>query len=595
MRLGCWLALAVLGVSAVLSADPPAQTGGGVKPAIERGVKALRAMQTEVFALKTHPHGALALWGLTLLECDVPAEDPGVKKAAAELRQASVELTHTYSLALTVMFLDRLGEAQDQYLIQALAVRLLAGQRYADGWNYECPRPTAEEIRRLHAHIRQPREATKTPKGKGPPPLAADFVEQVKLLEKQKAGDDALGKGDNSNTQFAIMGLWAARRQGVPVERALNRVAERFRKQQGNDGGWGYIPGNDSSASMTCAGLLAVAMSHGATYEAALRGEPNKNLIRLSQDPVNGPAVKSALTALGAAVQSSSHQRGQKLRKGHYFLWSLERVALAYNLETIVGKDWYGWGSELLLASQGADGTWRGDYADAYGPVIDTCFSLLFLRRVNLTRDLSATLKGHMADPGEVVLKGGGVGGVGLLAKKLPLGLDFGEKGTDLALPTSLDPEAARLCREVLQAPAEQQADLIQRLKDTKGVVYSDALAAAIPRLSGTAQGKARDALAERLTRMTANTLRGKLTEEDVEVRIAAIQAVVNKEEKQLAGELIPLLSDPTERVARAAHKALKYLANQDFGPGPDATAAERARALAAWKAWWQKQDAGKQ
>jgi hypothetical protein len=585
------LAATALVVGIAMSANTAAAPADAIKPAIERGVKALRAMQPAVFGLKTHQHGTLALWGLTLLECDVPADDPAIKKAAAELRSASIELTHTYTMALVIMFLDRLGDPTDAYLIQALAVRLLAGQRYSDGWNYDCPRPTNEDIRRLTAHLKQPKAPAKA---KGLTPLSPDFADQIKQLEKQKPGDDALGKGDNSNTQFAIMGLWAARRHGVPVEKALNRVADRFRKNQGNDGGWGYVPGNDSSVSMTCAGLLALAMSHGASYEAGLRGEPNKNLVRLSQDPVNGPAVKSALTALGAAVLSGGDKRGQVLRKGHYFLWSLERVALAYNLDTIVGKDWYAWGSELLLASQGADGAWRGEYADPYGPVIDTCFSLLFLRRVNLTRDLSATLKGHMADPGEVVLKGGGVGGLGLLAKKLPLGFDFADKGSDLALPNSLDPEAARLCREVLQAAADQQPMLIDRLKDSKGVAYSDALAAAIPRLSGPAQGKARDALAERLSRMTANTLRGKLTEEDVEVRIAAIQACVNKEEQPLVGELIPLLSDPTDRVARAAHKALKYLTNQDFGPAPDATAVERARALAAWKAWWQKQGADK-
>jgi hypothetical protein len=42
--------------------------------------------------------------------------------------------------------------------------------------------------------------------------------------------------------------------------------------------------------------------------------------------------------------------------------------------------------------------------------------------------------------------------------------------------------------------------------------------------------------------------------------------------------------------VARAAHAALKSLTNQDFGPDLDATRAEREKAVAAWKAWWDKQ-----
>ena len=35
-----------------------------------------------------------------------------------------------------------------------------------------------------------------------------------------------------------------------------------------------------------------------------------------------------------------------------YALWSIERVAVLYNLETIADKDWYRWASQLLVAHQ---------------------------------------------------------------------------------------------------------------------------------------------------------------------------------------------------------------------------------------------------
>jgi len=383
------------------------------------------------------------------------------------------------------------------------------------------------------------------------------------------------------------MALWTARRHGVPVDEAMTRVSGRFRGCQQADGGWAYVPskeGEPPTASMTCAGLLGLAMSHGVALEANRRD--GKAGIR-PLDPAQDPAIRAGLQALGTAIASTRAPRGGVLTKGFYFLWSLERVGVAYNLPTIGTIDWYSWGAQLLTASQHADGCWRGEE----GPLVDTCFALLFLRRANLTRDLSATLK-NMKDPGQATLKAGGIGGAGLLAKGVTVGLTFGERpASGDALPAQLDPEAAKLCRELLQAPAERQRALIARLRDAKGISNTDALTAAAARLTGPAQQEARAALAERLTRMTAATLRSRLAaDEDVELRVAAISAAATKEDRALVSDLIPLLADGQPRVARAAYHALRYLTKQDFGPGVDATPAQRAQAVAAWKSWWQKQ-----
>ena len=42
--------------------------------------------------------------------------------------------------------------------------------------------------------------------------------------------------------------------------------------------------------------------------------------------------------------------------------------------------------------------------------------------------------------------------------------------------------------------------------------------------------------------------------------------------------------------VVRAAAVSLRSLTGQDFGPSAAATADERAKAVAAWKAWWKGQ-----
>ena len=72
-----------------------------------------------------------------------------------------------------------------------------------------------------------------------------------------------------------------------------------------------------------------------------------------------------------------------------YFLWSLERVALIYGLDEIEGKDWYKWGSDVLLKEQHADGYW----SERFEPSIDTAFAIFFLTRCNLAKDLTESIR----------------------------------------------------------------------------------------------------------------------------------------------------------------------------------------------------------
>jgi hypothetical protein len=599
----------------LLSSPASGAEDANVTKAIERGVAALKKLDD---AIPAGPRGGgvqgtgvPALVGLTLLECGVAADDATVKKLAVDLRKECATLTHTYTLALAIMFFDRLGDPRDVPLIQTMGLRLLTGQNESGGWSYDCGEtPTKEEtslLDKLTSGIPGPTGAPPPPSEdslfKRPPPLPAELQEAVERIEKQRkeaakkkephgAERAFFGVGDNSNTQFAILGLWVAGRHGVPIAKAAERIEKRFRSSQNADGGWSYVPlfsrgGPDySSASMTCAGLLALAVSHGTVNQAVLRTDPKTPPNKLPRDVSRDPAIRAGFLALGTTigrpVDPKTLGRGPMagLHKGFYFLWSVERVAVAYSLPTIGNKDWYTWGAQLLVASQAADGTWGGER----GADIDTCFALLFLRRVNLARDLSASLTG-MKDPGEVKLTAGGVGGEALVQKGLVSGLvlkDGKENAND----------ATRLSRELLRAPADQQEALIGKLKDGKGAEYTEALALAIPQLPGELRLKARDALAERLARMKATTLRDKMQDEDAEVRRAAAVASYMREERSLVPDLIALVEDKDPVVARAAQAALKELTKQDFGPAPGATTTERAKAVAAWKAWWQKQSA---
>jgi hypothetical protein len=89
---------------------------------------------------------------------------------------------------------------------------------------------------------------------------------------------------------------------------------------------------------------------------------------------------------------------------------------------------------------------------------------------------------------------------------------------------------------------------------------------------------------------MTADTLRGKLRDANSEFRRAAALACAAREERSMVGDLISTLDDKDFRVVRAVAVSLRSLTGEDFGPSASATPDQRAKSIAAWKAWWKNQ-----
>jgi HEAT repeat protein len=169
--------------------------------------------------------------------------------------------------------------------------------------------------------------------------------------------------------------------------------------------------------------------------------------------------------------------------------------------------------------------------------------------------------------------------------KAVHLVLDHGNRELQTALPA-----VTQLCDELIKAKGDEQMSVLARLRDDKGVDNTDALALAIPKLSaGAAQREARDALAQRLTRMTAKTLRDKLQDDAVEVRRAAALACGRKNATEHIPDLLQLLDDPEVAVIQAARTALKELTGEDFGPTEEAGRRGRTSAAAAWRKWWKE------
>ena len=591
--------VAAVAVLLATTAAAPAVEKEDIDKAVQRGVLYLRKAQMQKGNWPGgQDAGMTALAALTLLECNVPADDPAIRIAARYLRENAVRETKTYSIALTILFLDRLGEPVDIALIESLTVRLMGGQQRGGNWTYNCPTTPPSEVDRLNKMVKdapdprvqrtQPKAEEKKRTVKDLPP---EIQEQLQNLGRGNPAENVVGGGDNSNTQFATLGLWVARRHGLPVEASLGGVERHFRTSQNRDGGWGYsgTGANDSSATMTGAGVLCLAIVDGTISDLKKARDPKAPGIDIAKD-IN---IGQGLRVLGAIIDhSAAAKRKQGLPaqipqiagKTYYFLFTLERNCVALSMDTLAGKDWYNWGAEMLLVNQQNDGSWKGDYQAA-----DTCFALLFLRRANLAGDLTASLKGKLSDEATLNAKGGDLKGItmkGVEEKKdtknpIP---------SPPAKPIDEKTDGGKIAKEIVQTSGTKQQELIKKYGNEKGVKYTEALATAIPHLSGAAKNSARDALSQRLARMTVTTLTDYLKDEDPEIRVAAALACDLKESKAHIPQLIEMLRDKESVVERAPHQALTDLSKQDFGPAASATAAERDKAIAAWQEWWKKQ-----
>lgn len=562
------LFLAIVVLLCCVAARLQAATQAQIDQALQRGVAHLKSTQGAdgSWDYAGHIEGATALAALALLECGEKASDPAIQKAAQFVRAKASACTQTYSIALIVFFLDRLGDRRDQPLIAGLGERLRGGQTSGGGWTYMCAAN----------------------------PAAAGGLGQLPVM-------GGMFGGDNSNTQFALLGLWVARRHNVNVKEALERTDKYFRNSQDQDGGWSYISmltggvrsaqaagaggAGNSTGAMTCAGLLGLLVQYGneATLRAGqakdLKAKPRGKAAAAGGNPLQDPAVQAGLKCLEQCLtpQGNSFQR-LGIASELYFLWSVERVGVAYGLKKIGNIDWYALGADRIVFTQQADGSWP-DYASNVG----TSLALLFLKRANVASDLTRLIGG------DTTLRSG----------------DDLEALKDAAAAASNSPAAAaatvrlgdiqKISPEKLKAALpelsdKQQTAVLQELRDRKGGEATLALAAAISLVEEPRTTQARQFLVQRLERMTPATLARYLEYDDPAIQLAAAKAAATKKDGALVKPLIDLLNERDAEIGDAAHDALVKQTGQQFGPFVGQSTVERFVVIQRWKAWREKQ-----
>jgi hypothetical protein len=405
----------ILGVAAALLTAPAVQAQGKVKAlgpfekevnaAIDRGIRFLTAQQKADGSMH-EKLGGTALAALAMLEGGVPAKDKRIQLAAAYIRSHALTESFVYSVAPAILFLDRLGDPQDVPLIESLAVRLLAGQNRnagGGGWSYHTPMPDAGEVARIQKAMAA---AAKAPPGEKKPRTYKDLPKEIRdqiSAVYRGAGMVDTKPQDLSNTQFALIGLWVSRRHGIPAEQAFAAAEQRMRRTQfgqgtgANMGAWSYQPGGGgggvvdfdhrATPQMTCAGLMVMAMAY------AVNDKNGKVKREMHKDPSVLWGLHVMKQWVGAPFKDTSmapQLATDALNKNYYYLWTLERAMVLFGVNNVNGNDWYKWGAQILLRNQNpANGSWNG----AYPGVPDTCFALLFLKRVDLAQDLSKEIK----------------------------------------------------------------------------------------------------------------------------------------------------------------------------------------------------------
>ncbi len=329
--------------------DPETAKVVAVNKAIDNGVQYLRRNwnkddQWESFMLNVWVEmdgGVTALATLALLNSGTKANDEIVKSAVAYLRKLPQK--RTYSVALINMVLAEVRDPADLPRIQANADWLLKTatrtNKKITGWGY---------------------------------PIS----------------DPRLDRPDASNTQYALLGLYAAKLAGAKVPEAewqdLLDLYTRTQavEKEADRGSWSYLS-NDvkPSFTMTTAGVCGLLIARMGLGESGHGLNPATGVSERCGVYPENDAVRKGMNWLGERFAFRLKEK-ESPTATFYNIYGIERVGRLSGQRFIGRLDWYRQGCDFLVDEQKPDGSWSADDSDFKGVnVISTSFALLFLSK----------------------------------------------------------------------------------------------------------------------------------------------------------------------------------------------------------------------
>ncbi|MCC7139688.1 MAG: hypothetical protein IT460_14790 [Planctomycetes bacterium] len=351
-----------------------------------------------------HPAGATALALYTLLKCKVPVDDPYVKKGFAYLRSKYKIPGGAYECSMQLLAVTAVADPFK---------RVKASDAQSEAGKVKFPAGDWREwAQKLHDALLDKRKKAKT--------LGWRY------MVEGNTGIPPGGNEDLSSTQLAALGLLAAERCGIKTDsKVWNEMITFAMKQQDDDGPeWERAvydrppKGSDAGGPSDKDKGRYAPPAGGKAVKDKARGFAYIRSDSLSADegrPTGGMTACGIGTIMAAryilmkrddeswkkrdqnAVQQSIYdgcawldanwspfENPQKKSENVYHIYYLYCVERAFDLigNNLVGKrHWYVEMAQQLVGRQNEKGFWDSNSTHKPGEVLDTCFSLLFLKR----------------------------------------------------------------------------------------------------------------------------------------------------------------------------------------------------------------------
>jgi hypothetical protein len=208
---------------------------------------------------------------------------------------------------------------------------------------------------------------------------------------------------DNSNTQYALLGLHAAHTAGAVIDREVwTSIRDFYVRDQFPEGGWIYSRAGMQPPilTMTTAGLCGLLISGMELNAGREKLQPDGTAANCGIYEENGPA-KRALGWIGRnfAPYRQGGQFVDLLQNNYYNMYGLERAGRLSGERYFGDFDWYREGCQYLVAKQDpAAGSWFEAKSHDSTPIISTSFALLFLAKGRMPVLISKIVHGPNND-----------------------------------------------------------------------------------------------------------------------------------------------------------------------------------------------------
>jgi hypothetical protein len=389
-------------------------------------------------------------------------------------------------------------------------------------------------------------------------------------------GEDSLG--DTSQTQYAILALWTAYRNGFDensIEQRVAPAANWLIRVQEPTGGWGYhntdpngynrVRQKEVSLSTTAAGL-------GSLYVCGdilgLSAVPATELLLPSDLPALVPVVepRAEVVARTNAVDKAYYSRAQidgnrwmqanfqiaQPRWPYYYLYALERYHSFREIAENRREDspsWYNDGVEFLKKKQLPNGSFDCSGAQTVREKLATAFAVLFLIR-STKKKIGMLTEGTLR------------GGVKLPSNEAKMALHGG--------------------RIVAADVSKSMSELLSLLEDQESSALNDLINFSTEMEIVVDDPEAYQDQLKKLRELAGH--------KSYEVRRVAVRTLAKTRDLDNVPALIFALSDPDPRVAKEAEAGLRFVSRklEGFDPAAGAAPLQPSAVILKWQEWYQ-------